>query len=113
MISYLHIFSNQIYVFDFIWFDVCSPSIGHFTQVVQDNALEVGCGLIVWHEKHKGKHEQASYFVCNYAMGNMEDQPIYVPGSTAALCVTGNNPIYEGLCSIDEVVNVKSVSSSN
>lgn len=87
-----------------IFLSVRKP-IGHFTQVVQDNSIEIGCGLIKWKQLKGTKLENVAYFVCNYAMGNMADQPIYVPGATASQCQTGNNPNYTGLCSLEEVVS--------
>lgn len=80
------------------------PSIGHFTQVVQDDSIAVGCAIARWTKKQGRKIEQYAYFVCNYAMGNIDDQPIYTQGFTASQCNTGTNMKYSGLCSEKEII---------
>lgn len=81
------------------------PSIGHYTQVVQQNAYQVGCGLIVWYAEHHGKNEQNSYFVCNYAVGNILGSPIYSSGATASGCTSGTDGNFIGLCAPDEPIS--------
>lgn len=81
-----------------IFFLFCRRKIGHFTQVVRDIAYDVGCALA----KYKIKGYFFSYFVCNYAVTNMQDDPIYDAGETASACTSGTNPKYPGLCSENE-----------
>lgn len=74
--------------------------IGHYTQIVQQNAYQVGCGLIYWHTG-----EQTSMFVCDYAITNMIDQPVYKIGKTASECTSGTNSNYLGLCAPNEPID--------
>lgn len=39
---------------------------------------------------------------CNYAVANVQGQPIYIDGKTASGCKTGTNSKYPGLCSEKE-----------
>lgn len=71
---------------------------GHFTQIVRDQAYEVGCAIT----KFKQSGFFMSYVVCNYAVTNMGNEPIYAAGATASGCTTGTNSQYPGLCSENE-----------
>ncbi|XP_055390549.1 uncharacterized protein LOC129619333 [Condylostylus longicornis] len=67
--------------------------IGHFTQMVKDNATEVGCAASNYMEDDW----EVLYLVCNYAYTNMLDQPIYVAGSPGADCQKKSGK-YPALC---------------
>lgn len=43
-----------------------------------------------------------SYFVCNYAIANIRNLPIYKSGKTASGCTFKNNLKYPGLCHAKE-----------
>lgn len=72
--------------------------VGHFTQVVRDEAHAVGCAA--------SRYTQGGWntvlVACNYSNTNMIGQSIYKAGRTASGCKTGRNPKYPGLCSESE-----------
>lgn len=73
--------------------------IGHFTQVVRDEAYKVGCAMSQYTDSLK---TPVALMACNYAVANMIGSPTYVPGPAASGCTTGKNPKYPGLCSENE-----------
>lgn len=73
--------------------------IGHFTQVVKDDAYKVGCSIA----KFTSGGNRKALLACNYAVSNIKNWPIYEEGETASACETGTNPDFPGLCSVDEV----------
>uniref|UniRef100_A0A182Q1W9 Venom allergen-1 n=1 Tax=Anopheles farauti TaxID=69004 RepID=A0A182Q1W9_9DIPT len=75
--------------------------IGHFTQMVSDRTWKIGCSAQHWKESNDST---AFYFVCNYSFTNMIGQPVYVKGSPASRCLTGQDGQYSGLCSKKEVI---------
>lgn len=75
--------------------------IGHFTQVVKDDAYKVGCAIA----KFTMNGDRVALLACNYAVSNIKNWPIYEEGATASACESGTNPDYPGLCSVDEVYN--------
>ncbi|KFB42353.1 AGAP006417-PA-like protein [Anopheles sinensis] len=77
------------------------PAIGHFTQMASDRTWKVGCAMQNWVE---GGMWITYYFVCNYSFTNIINQPVYVRGTTASGCTTGQNPQYPGLCSLNEAI---------
>uniref|UniRef100_A0A182JKC2 Venom allergen-1 n=1 Tax=Anopheles atroparvus TaxID=41427 RepID=A0A182JKC2_ANOAO len=77
------------------------PAIGHFTQMASDRTWKVGCAMQNWIQDGLWI---TYYFVCNYSFTNIIAQPVYVRGTTASGCTTGQNPSYPGLCSVNEVV---------
>ncbi|XP_050072740.1 antigen 5 like allergen Cul n 1-like [Anopheles maculipalpis] len=76
------------------------PEIGHFTQMVSDRTWKIGCSAQQWIGSEEEYNE--FYFVCNYSFTNMIGQPVYVKGKPASRCVSGENKLYPGLCSIHE-----------
>ena len=88
--------------------DTCCKSasgnaIGHFTMVVSDRAIQVGCAIarysnrtdVVW---------RGALMACNYAFTNMVGQPIYISGPTGSGCITGMNKDHQALCSVHEPI---------
>ncbi|XP_031622206.1 antigen 5 like allergen Cul n 1-like isoform X2 [Contarinia nasturtii] len=74
--------------------------IGHFTQLVRDEAYAVGCAIVQF-KKHGW---YTTIYACDYSLTNMLKNPIYQGTSnTASQCLTGTNPRFEGLCSIKEI----------
>lgn len=74
----------------------CGPAhkIGHFTQVVRDEAVSVGCAI----SKYADKKWKNLLMACNYSITNMVSQPVYAAGSPASGCSTGGNGKYTSLC---------------
>uniref|UniRef100_A0A1Y9H2P4 Venom allergen-1 n=1 Tax=Anopheles dirus TaxID=7168 RepID=A0A1Y9H2P4_9DIPT len=81
--------------------DEPEPPIGHFTQMASDRTWKIGCSAQHWHEENE---LTVFYFVCNYSFTNMIGQPVYVKGTPAARCITGQDGEYPGLCSKKEVI---------
>uniref|UniRef100_A0A182NJ69 Venom allergen-1 n=1 Tax=Anopheles dirus TaxID=7168 RepID=A0A182NJ69_9DIPT len=77
------------------------PAIGHFTQMASDRTWAIGCAMQNWLQDGIWI---TYYFVCNYSFTNIINQPVYVRGTTASGCTTGQSPHYPGLCSVNESV---------
>uniref|UniRef100_A0A1S4GS49 Venom allergen-1 n=1 Tax=Anopheles gambiae TaxID=7165 RepID=A0A1S4GS49_ANOGA len=77
------------------------PAIGHFTQIASDRTWAVGCAMQNWLQDGMWI---TYYFVCNYSFTNIVNQPVYLRGTTAEGCTTGQDSRYQGLCSVNEVV---------
>ena len=72
-------------------------TVGHFTQVVADRAIQVGCAISTFGSN--------SLLACNYAFGNMDGQSVYETGASASGCTTGTNPGLTSLCSVSEPIS--------
>lgn len=88
----------------FLYF-LCFRMIGHFTVMVADRNIRVGCGMFT----HSTDYGYKTFGVtCNFATNNVQNEHIYAecenPGS---LCVTGKNPKYPNLCSTSEVYDLE------
>lgn len=79
------------------------PQIGHFTQIVSDRTTRVGCAMVRFKEGQYTK----DYIVCNYALTNIVNQPVYVSGKACSKCTTGCNAKYPGLCNTNENIAAK------
>lgn len=78
-------------------------AIGHFTQMLQAKAVAVGCAIAKSIANNPKYGEMNCIFIaCNYASGNMVEQPVYEIGPLGSKCKTGMNPKYPGLCSEQE-----------
>lgn len=74
--------------------------IGHFTQLVRDQAYAVGCAMA----QYKKGRQYTTLYTCNYSLSNILDYPIYENTTNAASkCKSGTNIAYPGLCSTDEI----------
>ncbi|KAM7349965.1 venom allergen-1-like [Cochliomyia hominivorax] len=81
------------------------PAIGHFTVMMADRNIRVGCAASEY--TPTGEQYKALLVACNYATTNMINFPIYKSCSEAASdCTTGTNPQYPNLCSASEHYNV-------
>ncbi|XP_011179041.1 antigen 5 like allergen Cul n 1 [Zeugodacus cucurbitae] len=81
------------------------PAIGHFTVMVADRNIRVGCAASTYDES--GQSYKSFLFTCNYATTNMINFPIYKSCSVAASgCKAGKNPIFKNLCSTSEEYDV-------
>lgn len=96
------IYSNKI---------VFSSKVGHFTQMVFDRVIRIGCGYSQY-EKPSEQNSNAKYntlLVCNYAGSHVQDYRVYKIGNTASECKTGTNPDYPNLCDVTEDINYKAI----
>ena len=75
-------------------------TIGHFTQVVNDRAKQVGCAIATYTEKEW----KTSLMACNYAITNLIGSNVYTSGITASGCETGVNSDFTALCSTSELI---------
>lgn len=70
--------------------------IGHFLQIIQDNAEYVGCAIAKYTNNGRMK---SLLLACNYSYTNMMAQPVYKSGSSASNCGSkGRNSKYTSLC---------------
>ncbi|KAL1378920.1 hypothetical protein pipiens_015272 [Culex pipiens pipiens] len=77
------------------------PDVGHFTQLVRDRCTAVGCAMVRFKDASKWTTQ---YMVCNYAITQLENKPVYVAGAACSKCTTGCNSKYPGLCSVEEKI---------
>lgn len=85
--------------FSFIWI-FRNEQIGHFTQLVRDEAYAVGCAIIKFTKDNKF----TVHIACDYSLSNILGFPIYRESArTASGCKKGINEQYPGLCSTDEI----------
>lgn len=61
---------------------------GHFTQVVRDQAVAVGCAV--------GQSNIGTLVTCNYSFGNIG--PVYTAGYAGSKCAKGTDGFYRNLC---------------
>ncbi|XP_037818677.1 antigen 5 like allergen Cul n 1-like [Lucilia sericata] len=81
------------------------PTIGHFTVMVADRNIRVGCAASTY--SVTDQPYKAYLVACNYATTNMINFPIYTSCDKAASsCTTGVNEDYPNLCSSSEVYEV-------
>ncbi|XP_017052111.1 antigen 5 like allergen Cul n 1 [Drosophila ficusphila] len=78
------------------------PAIGHFTTMVNERNSRVGCAIARYTDAN---NVQATLLVCNYAVTNVVNNPVYRAGSAASECTTGRNPNFPNLCSSNEAYN--------
>ncbi|XP_039960575.1 antigen 5 like allergen Cul n 1-like [Bactrocera neohumeralis] len=77
------------------------PTIGHFTVMVADRNIRVGCAASTYMDPDESQY--AFLFACNYASTNLVGTPTYKSCTSAAsLCETGRNRRYRNLCSPSE-----------
>lgn len=77
--------------------------IGHFTAVVTDRSIAIGCAIATY---TVGTWKNA-LVACNYAYNNMVGAKVYQTGNIAANCTTGVNLDFKALCSVNEPVKAK------
>lgn len=79
--------------------DVCCGgtkfgAIGHFTAMMQDQNIAVGCGAARYTDVNGQK---ITYVACNYAWTNLFNTKVYVSGSPASQC-SQTDTTYTSLC---------------
>lgn len=77
--------------------------IGHFTQVVRDRAIQIGCAAAIF----TVSSSQNRLLACNYAYGNMVGTSVYTSGAAASGCTTGTNPSFTSLCNVNEPITAQ------
>lgn len=76
-------------------------AIGHYTQMMKDNACFVGCFAVKWSDGSK----ISQYWICNYSSGNLLNKPVFERGETASKCEK-RDKYYSALCSSSEVFDI-------
>lgn len=79
---------------------------GHFTALVHELSIRVGCASVRSSEFMQGNNWETLTTACNYAHTNVIGAPVYRAGPTASECQTGTNPNYPNLCSTAEAYDV-------
>lgn len=78
--------------------------IGHFTQIMMDRAVSIGCAMIQYTQNEQGHDWVHQNYVCNYSNSIARGHPVYISGPTCSKCETGCSQVYPGLCNIGEQV---------
>ncbi|XP_073831638.1 venom allergen-1-like [Musca autumnalis] len=79
------------------------PEIGHFTVMMADRNIRVGCAASSYLDTRIEGGRQIFLIACNYATTNMLELPIYAKcSSPATSCTSGRNPQFPNLCSASE-----------
>ncbi|XP_049311695.1 antigen 5 like allergen Cul n 1-like isoform X3 [Bactrocera dorsalis] len=79
--------------------------IGHFTVIMADRNIRVGCASIIYREE--GDDFDGFLLTCNYATTNVVNFRIYKSCSEPAVeCETGTNPDFPNLCSTSETYDL-------
>lgn len=86
----------------YIEFWINRRMIGHFTAMMHEKNVAIGCALIKFRARHPdGRTYFEAYFVCNYSYTNMLGESIYTPvrkgGRAGSGCPDTDN-VYTGLC---------------
>lgn len=71
---------------------------GHFTQLVTDEATQIGCSVSQYTENGF----KFNLIACNYSRTNIQGTKVYTNGESASSCVTGRNPQFIALCDESE-----------
>lgn len=79
---------------------VIHSAIGHFTTMVNERNNRIGCAITRYTDS---SGVSGTLLACNYAVTNVQNNPIYRAGSPASECINGRNPNYTNLCSETEV----------
>ncbi|XP_052863246.1 antigen 5 like allergen Cul n 1-like [Anopheles cruzii] len=76
------------------------PDFAHFTQIANDRAVRVACGMVSWqtYSPAGGYVWTHDYLVCNYSYSNVIGEHSYTRGPAAAGCPYGPSATYTGLC---------------
>lgn len=84
------------------------PVTGHFTAMVHELAIRVGCAAVRSSEMREGRKWETLTTACNYAHTNVIGYKIYRSGTAASQCTSGKNKIFGNLCSVREVYDFNS-----
>jgi hypothetical protein len=76
----------------------CCGAAGHFTQMVQDKSIQVGCAISRYNTNSGGWNWKNVLLCCNYSSPNWGGGKVYISGSPASRCPSGTNPRFPALC---------------
>lgn len=68
--------------------------------MVNERSDRVGCAIARYTD---AMGVSGTLLACNYAVTNVQNNPIYRAGPPASECLRGRNPNYTNLCSTEEV----------
>uniref|UniRef100_A0AAG5DK18 SCP domain-containing protein n=1 Tax=Anopheles atroparvus TaxID=41427 RepID=A0AAG5DK18_ANOAO len=74
------------------------PDFAHFTQIVNDRATRMACGMASWHTVQNGYTWTHDYLVCNYGHSNVIGDRSYTKGAPGAGCQSPRSQRYANLC---------------
>uniref|UniRef100_A0A1I8PZV0 SCP domain-containing protein n=2 Tax=Stomoxys calcitrans TaxID=35570 RepID=A0A1I8PZV0_STOCA len=98
-------YSKMEYINSFPDSTTILKKIGHFTVMVADRNIRVGCAASSYTQK--GDKKKTFLIGCNYATSNILGMPTYVSCAKAGTtCKKGKNTKYTNLCSSSEIYNV-------
>ncbi|XP_061397350.1 antigen 5 like allergen Cul n 1-like [Musca vetustissima] len=81
------------------------PPIGHFTAMVGERNIAVGCAAATY--TVEGETFKRFLVACNYATTNVIGSPVYTSCTTATeKCVVGRNTNFPALCGLKEEYDV-------
>lgn len=72
--------------------------IGHFTQMVTDDAFAVGCAAT----RYNDGSMVSTLLACDYSRTNLNGGKVFVAGKSTSECKSGKNSEYPALCSEHE-----------
>ena len=99
-----HQFAAQSDINTFTRLFVGDQAIGHFTVMVSERNIAVGCAV----SNFVANGRNNTLLACNYAANNTRDRVVYRSGPTASGCTLGRDPTYPGLCRTNEPINPNS-----
>jgi hypothetical protein len=67
---------------------------GHFTQLVTDEATQIGCAASQYTENGF----KFNLIACNYSRTNIQGTKVYTIGEPTSACKKGKNPNFPALC---------------
>ncbi|CRL08248.1 CLUMA_CG020871, isoform A [Clunio marinus] len=88
--------ATPVNLVDSISFANLSYVVGHFTQMVYDKNIRVGCAIVEWTENEGNK--KLSRLTCNYLKANMANEPLYSKGDVCSDCKVCDYDDFIGLC---------------
>ncbi|CAD7093585.1 unnamed protein product [Hermetia illucens] len=80
-------------------------TVGHFTLIVSDRVLKLGCGTVRFVKNGRNTLLTA----CNYSSTNVFDKPVYKTGTAASGCTSGTSPRYKNLCTVNEPLDPNAI----
>lgn len=85
-----------------------TKAIGHFTQMVYDRVIRIGCAMSQFKQDNANNPDQpwlSNLLVCNYAGSQFSNFPVYKDGKAASSCKK-TNPDYPNLCDVSQEVSI-------
>lgn len=76
----------------------CCGGAEHFTQMVQDKSIQVGCAISRYNISDGRRYWKNALLCCNYSSPNWSRKKVYKTGNPTSRCPSGSNPRYPALC---------------